>query len=51
MKAPKVFSGKNGDRNLLLAIALAGGVAFYFYEKKKKEQTAIAGMLPAYQGR
>ena len=49
MKKPKVFTGKNGDRNLLVAIALAGAAAVYFY-KKKKEGAVVSGLLPAYRG-
>jgi hypothetical protein len=49
MKKPKVFSGKNGDRNLLIAIALAGAVGVYFY-KKKKTNVTVSGLLPAYRG-
>jgi hypothetical protein len=49
MKKPKVFSGKNGDRNLLFAIALAGAAAVYFY-KKKQAAPLVSGLLPAYRG-
>lgn len=49
MKKPKVFAGKNGDRNLLLAIAFAGAAAIYFY-KKKQQAPLVSGLLPAYRG-
>lgn len=49
MKKPKVFTGKNGDRNLLIAIALAGAAAVYFY-KKKHPSPVVSGLLPAYRG-
>lgn len=49
MKKPKVFAGKNGDRNLLIAIALAGAAAVYFYKQKQKG-TVVSGLLPAYRG-
>lgn len=49
MKKPKVFSGKDGDRNLLIAIALAGAAAVYFY-KKKQQGPVVSGLLPAYRG-
>ena len=50
MKAPKIFKGKNGDRNLVIALALAGAVGVWYYEKKKKQAATVAGMLPAYRG-
>lgn len=50
MKKPKVFSGKNGDRNLLFAIALAGAAAVYFYKQKQKQGAVVSGLLPAYRG-
>lgn len=51
MKKPKVFTGKNGDRNLVIAIALAGAVGVYLYKKKQeKKTTTISGLLPAYRG-
>lgn len=52
MKKPKVFSGKNGDRNLLLALAIAGAVGVYAYKKyeEKKKTAVVSGLLPAYRG-
>jgi LPXTG-motif cell wall-anchored protein len=50
MKKPKVFTGKNGDRNLLIAIALAGAVGVYLYKKKQEKGATISGLLPAYRG-
>lgn len=49
MALPKIFSGKNGDRNLLIAAALVGGVAFYWY-KQKNPSPVVSGLLPAYRG-
>lgn len=56
---PAIFKGPNGDRNLLIAIALAGAVGVYLY-KKKQEAPKVAGslvsgvpsigVLPAYAG-
>lgn len=52
MKKPKVFSGKNGDRNLLIALALAGAVGVYVYKKREedKKKAVVSGLLPAYRG-
>ena len=49
-KITKVFSGKNGDRNLLLAALLVGGVGYYFYKKEKDKAAVVSGLLPAYRG-
>ena len=49
--AKNLFSGKKGERNLLIAIALAGAVGVYFYKKKQDEKkTLVSGLLPAYRG-
>lgn len=50
LKTPKVFKGKKGDRNLLIAIALAGALSVYLYKKKQGQGTTISGLLPAYRG-
>lgn len=52
MKKPKVFSGKNGERNLLIALGLAGAVAVYLYKKREedKKKAVVSGLLPAYRG-
>lgn len=49
--AKSLFSGKKGQTNLLIAIALAGAVGVYIYKKKQDEKKAVvSGLLPAYRG-
>lgn len=49
--ASGLFKGKKGERNLLIALGLAGAVAVYLYKKKQDEKKAVvSGLLPAYRG-
>lgn len=49
--AKSLFKGKKGERNLLIAVGLAGIVAAYLYKKKQDEKKAVvSGLLPAYRG-
>ncbi len=49
--AKSLFSGKKGQQNLLIAVALAGAIGVYLYKKKQDEKKAVvSGLLPAYRG-